>query len=224
VKSTLTLPKNIDSLLAEEIGLHLGDGSMNYYDGKGFYQLRGHITEDRPHYETRIKPLYKRLFGIDLSLREMPSTRVFGFQIWSTELVNYKSKVLGLPLGKKYDFAIPAVILENDELSKNFLRGYYDTDGCLYLENKRGKLYPRVEFSSISKTFSNQLADVLTRLGYRHYFYKLDRKSLGWEDIYRIIIRGEPMTEKWFNEIKPKNPKHLAKFELVKREIGPAEI
>jgi len=127
-------------------------------------------------------------------------------------------------LGKKYDFAIPAVILENDELSKNFLRGYYDTDGCLYLENKRGKLYPRVEFSSISKTFSNQLADVLTRLGYRHYFYKLDRKSLGWEDIYRIIIRGEPMTEKWFNEIKPKNPKHLAKFELVKREIGPAEI
>jgi len=224
MKNKIKLPTQMDSLLAEETGLHLGDGSMNYYGGRGFYQLRGHISDDRPHYEIRIKPLYKKLFNIDVSLRAMPSSGVYGFQIWSNDLVNYKSQVLNLPLGKKWDFTIPKEIFNDDKLSKNFLRGYYDTDGCLYLETKRGKLYPRVEFSSISETFTKQLTVILTRLGFKFYYYKLDRKNLGWEDIYRIIIRGKPMAWKWFTEINPKNPKHIKKFDLIKKESGPGEI
>ena len=212
VSAKIKMPETDDPLLAEEIGLHLGDGSMNYYKGKGFYQLRGHLTDDRPHYETRIKPLYKKLFDIDVSLREMPSSGVYGFQKWSTELVDYKSHVLGLPLGKKLDFRIPEFLLNQPDLSRSFLRGYFDTDGCLYIENKYGKPYPRVEFSSISETFTKQLSHIITRLGFRFYYYKLDRKQLGWQDIYRIIIRGKTMTNKWFVEIEPRNPKHVRKF------------
>ncbi|HDZ61079.1 MAG TPA: hypothetical protein ENH46_05215 [Candidatus Pacearchaeota archaeon] len=88
--------------LAEEVGWHIGDGSMNFYNNKGFYQLRGHIEEDKAHYLLRIKPLFERLYGIKINLREMPSTRVFGFQIWNDNLVKLK-KNLGLPLGKKFD-------------------------------------------------------------------------------------------------------------------------
>jgi len=216
MKQEIKLPSKLDSLLAEEIGLHLGDGSMNYYKGKGFYQLRGHLKDDKEHYERRIKPLYKKLFNIEVNLREMPSAGVYGFQIWSKELVDYKNKVLGLPLGKKLDFEIPKEIANDDELAKSFLRGYFDTDGCLYLENKYGRPYPRVEFSSISKTFTKQLESILLRLGFRFYYYKLDRSKSSWEDIYRIITRGKPMTKKWFSEIKPKNPKHIRKFKLVK--------
>ena len=36
--------------LAEEVGWHIGDGSMNFYKGKGLYQLRGHIEDDKEHY------------------------------------------------------------------------------------------------------------------------------------------------------------------------------
>ncbi len=100
-------------------------------------------------------------------------------------------------------------------------RGYFDTDGCLYLEDKRGKPYPRVELVSISSTFMQQVRSVLLQLGFRLCYYKLDRKSLGWQDSHRIIIRGYEMTSKWFNEIKPKNPKHLRKFEIIN---GPTEI
>jgi intein/homing endonuclease len=148
----------------------------------------------------------------------MPSSGVYGFQIWSTKLVEYKSQYLGLPLGKKIEFTIPEEIFQNDKLSRNFLRGYFDTDGCLYLEKKNEKLYPRVEVSTISKKFSKQLVEILSRLGFSFHYYKLNRKSLGWKDIYRIIIRGKPMTIKWFKEIKPKNPKHIKKFALLKKE------
>jgi len=56
---------------------------MNYYNNKGYqkgiYQLRGHFKDDKEHYIKRIKPIFKRLYDFDIRLRDMPSTRVFGF-------------------------------------------------------------------------------------------------------------------------------------------------
>jgi len=207
--------------LAEEIGLHLGDGSMNYYNNKGLYQLRGHLHDDKKHYNQRIKFLYKELFDLELSLREMPSCGVYGFQIWSNELVKFKES-LGLPKGKKIDFSIPESIINNLEFCKHFLRGFFDTDGCLYIENKNGKPYPRIEITSISINFSKQLKEILIKLGFKLSLYTEKRKKHGWKDLHRIIIRGNKMANKWFSEINPKNPKHIKKF--IKINGGPAEI
>ena len=134
------LPKLINSELAEETGWHIGDGSMNYYRNRGkirgIYQLRGHIEDDRLHYIRRIKPLFKSLYNLDISLRDMPSTRVFGFQIWNNELIDFKHK-LGLPLGKKFDVSIPYVFLEDTELISSVIRGIFDTDkGNLFRKEK----------------------------------------------------------------------------------------
>lgn len=93
----MKIPSKISTELAEEIGWHIGDGSMNFYKNRrklrGLYQLRGHIEDDKKHYEKRVKPLFEKLFEIKLKIREMPSTRVTGFQIWNNELINFKKKV-----------------------------------------------------------------------------------------------------------------------------------
>jgi len=214
----ISLPEKMTSDLAEEIGLHLGDGSMNYYNGKGLYQLRGHMEDDKSHYSSRIQPLYKKLFDIDVNLRDMPSTGVHGFQIWSNDLVNFKKNILGLPLGPKHDFLIPNIIIENDEFSKSFLRGYFDTDGCLYLENKRGKLYPRIEMVSISEKFIKQLENIILRLGFRVTYEKRDDLVRHKFAIHKLSIRGNEMTKKWFLEIKPNNSKHVNKFKKLNLE------
>ena len=213
----IKLPNQMSPLLAEEIGLHLGDGSMNYYKNKGLYQLRGHIIDDRDHYDLRIKTIYKELFDLTLNLREMSSCGVYGFQIWSNKLVDYKSKILNLPLGKKNDFLIPLQIVSNKELCKHFLRGYFDTDGCLYIENKKGKPYPRVEFATISPKFTKQLKEILVILEFRFSLYREKRKKYGWSDIYRFRINGHEQTKKWFFEIKPNNPKHIKKYSSITR-------
>lgn len=173
----IILPTSITSELAEETGWHIGDGSMNFYnrdgDGKmkGIYQLRGHINDDREHYVSRIKPIFKLIYGIDVSLREMPSTRVFGFQIWNNELVKFKQN-LGLPLGKKFDVIIPEIFLNNNELKTAVIRGIFDTDGCVYLEKKNKKLYPRIQIATISEKLAVQLLDIMNSLGLRTTLHK----------------------------------------------------
>ena len=47
----MQIPDDISLELAEEVGWHIGDGSMNFYKNrgkvKGLYQLRGHIEDDK---------------------------------------------------------------------------------------------------------------------------------------------------------------------------------
>ncbi|MFA5019988.1 MAG: LAGLIDADG family homing endonuclease [Candidatus Pacearchaeota archaeon] len=202
--------------LAEEAGWHIGDGSMNFYKNygklKGIYQLRGHIEDDKEHYLIRIKPFFKSLYGIDVSLREMPSTRVFGFQIWNNELVEFKKK-LGLSLGRKLNISIPAVFLKDDILVASVLRGIFDTDGGIYLENKNNKLYPRLEIRTISLKLANQLQYNFNNLGLRATMHsELFNKKVNRQKTYVISIRGEEMFHNFIKTIKPANPKHMSKY------------
>ena len=225
IKKCFKLPISMSENLAEEIGLHLGDGSMNYYSNKGFYQLRGHIKDDREHYSIRIKYLYKKLFNLDVNLRNMKTTGVIGFQIWNNSLVKFKHEILGLPLGKKLDFKIPNVIIGKN-LFYAFMRGIFDTDGCLYIENKRGKPYPRLEVKTISKSFSTNANKLLNQYKINSTYHEYKRKEKNWNNLYTISIRGFSSVRKWMNVIGSNNPKHLKKWNLVESSDinGPERI
>lgn len=212
----MQIPVDISLELAEEVGWHIGDGSMNFYKNrgktKGLYQLRGHIEDDKEHYEKRIKPLFEKLFGLKLNIRDMPSTRVVGFQIWNSDLVNYK-KGLGLPLGYKYELEIPKVFLSNPDLKKASIRGIFDTDGGIYLQRKNKKLYPRVYITTISFLLSEQLLKLFDEIGLRATRYsQLYNKKFKRKRSYIITIRGVEMFHKFVKEISPKNPKHIRKY------------
>lgn len=214
----MKLPFKISEELAEEIGWHIGDGSMNYYNNRGklrgFYQLRGHIEDDKKHYEKRIIPIFKKLFDIDINLREMPSTRVIGFQIWNNDLIKFKEK-LTLPLGKKYNIKIPKILLKNNKLKKAVLRGIFDTDGGIYLEKKNNKLYPRIYIATISLELSQQLLDLFKEFNIRPTRYsQLYNKNFNRQRSYIITIRGEKMFHKFIKEINPQNPKHQRKYQI----------
>ena len=51
----IIIPEKITEDLAEESGLHIGDGSMGLYNNgnylMGVYSLRWHIKDDREHYD-----------------------------------------------------------------------------------------------------------------------------------------------------------------------------
>ena len=216
----ISIPTSINEELAEETGWHIGDGSMNIYNNKGYqkgiYQLRGHIEDDKEHYIKRIKPIFKLLYGVDISLRDMPSTRVFGFQIWSNKLMEFK-KGLGLPLGKKLDIEIPQTFLDNNQLKAAVIRGIFDTDGCVYLQPKYGKLYPRLEIATISQKLGEQMKVILEDLGFRVTLYPYMLRE--WRKIYKINIRGIKMFHKFMEIIKPANQKHINKYLFLKESF-----
>ena len=211
-------------LLAEETGMHIGDGSMNFYANngrnRGLFQLRGHISDDKEYYEDHIKTLYKELYGISVSIRRMPSTGVLGFQLWSDELVDFKGK-LGLPLGKKGDIKIPEIFFTKKDTKTAIIRGIFDTDGCVYLERKRGKIYPRVEIRTISTPLAEQLMKIMTGLNIRATRYKTIRKNKNWRDVWCINVRGFTEVREFFTKVKPKNPKHLNKFSKLVSSYPP---
>lgn len=215
--SSLTLPQKVTIDLAEETGLHIGDGSMNFYKNncclRGLYSLRGHLIDDREHYDRFIKSLYISLYDLKLNLREMPMTGVYGFQKWSNDLVNFKHKFLGLPLGKKINIKIPKCLLKDINLSRSVVRGIFDTDGMVYLQPKYGRLYPRIEISTISKYLGIQLNQIINKLGIRATVYVVKKRYDGWLEQYKLSVRGVEMLDKWFRIISPHNPKHWRKYQ-----------
>jgi intein/homing endonuclease len=149
----------------------------------------------------------------------MPSTRVFGFQIWSDDLVKFKQK-LGLPLGKKLDISIPVVFLDDRETKISVLRGIFDTDGSINLENKNNKLYPRIYITTICPTLANQLIDLFNKEGLRATKYSSNYKgNFNRQTSYRVIIRGDEMFHRFIGVIKPANPKHNAKYFLYRKSF-----
>jgi len=216
----IVLPEKSSEELAEETGLHIGDGTMNFYKNqnkiKGSYALRGHILDDKEHYNKIIKQLYFKLYNLKVSLRDMPKDGVYGFQKWSNSLVNFKHNILGLTLGKKIDIKIPEIFIEKEEFISSTIRGIFDTDGTIYLEPKYGKFYPRIEIATISENLGYQLNNLIRKIGLRSTIYLELVKNPGWNDKYHINVRGEEMLNKWMQIINPHNPKHIKKFEFCK--------
>ncbi|MCD4666315.1 hypothetical protein K8R47_00715 [archaeon] len=223
LKKEIILPTKLTPELAEETGLHIGDGSMNFYSNKnyygGLYSLRGHIHDDVRHYDSRIKYLYQKLYNLKLNLRKNKCTGVYGFQEWSDCIVNFKSLILGLPLGKKSNVKIPYSLFNKREYIISVIRGIFDTDGCVYLEPRNKKLYPRIQIGTISFILSEQLKENISKLGFRVTKVVQKRKYENWNTLYVLYIRGDKMFKKWFKLIKPKNQKYQDKYDKYIKQL-----
>ncbi len=223
----MKFPTEITEELAEETGWHIGDGSMNYYNNggkmKGFYSLRGHIIDDKSHYVVRIKPIFKALYDLDIAIHDMPITSVFGFQTWNNDLVEFK-KSLGLPLGPKINITIPDNFLKSDKLKAAVIRGIFDTDGCVYLEHRKNKLYPSLQFSTTSGPLAKQVHEIYLALGLRATLHSYTHKDHPkWSVINQVWIRGDEMFHKFMQIINPQNPKHIAKYEFYIKDKSARE-
>lgn len=207
----------INKELAEETGIHVGDGSMNIYNAGAYYTVACHHEDDKEYMLKVVLPLIKKVYNKTPKPREW-SKGTYGFRICSKELVKFKNEILGLPLGKKTNISIPKPIKENEDLMKSFLKGLFDTDGSLTLWRTNNKLYPRIYFSNVSKKLVEQVKEFLTKQGFKATYWQTKYKQKNWNDSHRISINGEKMLVKWLREIGFNNQKHLRK--LNKLEIN----
>ncbi len=201
--------------LAEETGIHVGDGSMNVYKrNMHYYTVACHKIDDREYMEEFILPLIKKLYGKTPKPRFW-SQGTYGFRICSKDIIKFKNEVLGLPLGKKIGVCIPNQILKEEKLVKSFLRGFVDTDGCItcFMANKK-TVYPRIQMSNISIKLMNQIYLCLKKMGFRVSKWKIIYRE-EWNDAVIISINGYEMVRKWKKEIGFSNPKHLKKLEKI---------
>lgn len=193
------LPKSIpkismDKKLSEIIGILNGDGHLS----KVNYEVCvvGDLKEK--NYFTYMKKLFEDKLGILFTLREEKA--YYKLRCYCKELSEFLSRTYKLPKGNKLGkLKIPKAIKQNGTLLKSYIRGLYDTDGSFYIRRKKD---PVVQITSADNSFLKEVRNALVILGFT--------VSKGDQ---RVFIYDKKDVEKFFEEIKPANNKHLKKYQ-----------
>jgi archaeal flagellar protein FlaI len=211
----------LNANLAEETGIHIGDGSMNIYKWrKHLYTVACHKIDDREYIDNYVLPLIKNIYNKTPKPRPW-SQGTYGFRICSIDIIKFKNKFLGLPLGKKKDIRIPEKIKNNKKLMKYLIRGLFDTDGSVTIWRRKNGLYPRIYFSNISEILVSEVRNYLLELGFKVTYWKTIPKQKNWNTAHKISINGYNMLYKWMKEIGFSNPKNIRKAKnlCLKKQI-----
>ncbi len=200
----IKFPRKLTPALAEEIGMQFGDGflSAKRYD----YRLKGNPKDEKEYYKNYIKPLFKKLYNLDLNLKE--SYKSFGFELYSQALWEFKTKVIGIKPGRKEKISIPSTLKVNDEkILCSFIRGLFDTDGSLCFKTKYGyeSYYPEIGISLISKHLIKEVGEILKMLGFNPGIYFNNKYG-------RISIYGINALKKYENLIGWSSQKNLKRL------------
>jgi intein/homing endonuclease len=221
----------LNNQLAEICGIHSGDGYLRGEGKRWELDISGNV-EEKNYYDYNVKLLFESFFKIKINCRIFNSRNTYGFVIRDREIIKFVHN-LGFPYGNKSTTVkVPNFILNsnNKEIIKSFIRGLFDTDGCIsfrkrtqgkYSEFKRvHHYYPVIKFSSVSKQLIQNLTILLQKLEYdkiKFYIYKPKKKTENLR--YIIVLYGDDKSNKFLKEIKPKNPVKLSRF-LLWKKIG----
>ncbi len=207
--------KKINPKISELIGMHVGDGTL-YKTNRGLvWELRGNLNE-KDYYENNVATLLNSVFKIEFmpKFRSGGKNGCIGIQTSKKEVTSFFVDCNFKPGRKTYSVRIPKYIMgSNDMVKLAFIRGYFDTDGCLRFDKNKGRLnkYPKIEFESASKQLIVDLSKMLDNLGFKYYVWR-DRNA------YKLCIAGKKMLEKWIKKVKPGNSKHLNKYRLFLKQ------
>ncbi len=229
----LRLPIRPSSKLAYLCGIFTGDGSIFQRPDKKDYLLKcvGNPKDEQELYHQVIGPFFEEVFGFLPNIRLHDSGTTFGFGVLSKGLFTFLTEKVGLVNGKKDGMlGIPAVFRQDKQLIVPFLRGLFDTDGCMCFKKRYRKYpyYPVISLSSSSEKLIKEVAGVLKDFGFRIveiYNYKVPDKRAknGFTIINRIEMNGFENLRLWLSVIGFASPKHLNKIKMNYKEKNSGE-
>lgn len=220
-KQELILPTEFNEDLAEETGIHIGDGSMNMYTSKGRnhygYVHSAHVKDDS-EYSIYVKTLLKKLYNLLPYEKIQRNCRML---IYTSKDLIYFKHTIGLPLGKKESIKIPLWVIQNENFKKKCVRGIVDTDGCIrFRKPYLGTInnYPEIKVTNKSKELILQLKDIFIEFGLKPYIHKEEKViQSGTSIIYNIHLNGRKNITQYIEIFGFSNPKHLNKYLFWKK-------
>ncbi len=189
--------------LAEFLGIMFGDGHLSNYQTS----ITTSCYTDKEHAQYT-KKLIKELFNIESSLKVRKEEGAINVVASSRNLVKFLSNK-GMPIGNKIgnNLRAPEWIKKSNLYRKAFIRGLFDTDGCVYLDTHRikNKIYKHLGLT-ITSYADNLILDIIDFL-----------KSFGFTPTNRktqksVFLRRQKEIAKYFKEIKTSNPKHYNRY------------
>lgn len=197
--------------LAEIMGIILGDGGL-YAIGKNKYCTTVVFNKLERLYANYVKTLFeKHFYPYKFYLFEAPHTFMLNNQ--SVYIGKYLIES-GMILGDKVrsQVTIPEWIF-NKKLLKYFIRGMFDTDGCIY---RKYEDYAQIGFKLGSKPLIFSLRKALTELELNPTEIKWHFHSKGGAGInWQFYLSRQSEVKRFFEEIKPMNKKHIDRYDRI---------
>jgi len=218
----------LNDWIAEESGIHLGDGEMGIYPNNAglSYQFgyTGDLYEDSQYLEEHVIPLVYRAF------RKMPSSierciedHYMRLRYYSKDIVLFKRVFLDLSIGRKVDIAIPRQIVEDKGFLRLCVRGLFDTDGSIYFEKDSHGLYsiPVISISNTSYGLLKQVSDAAWKFGLSQVRVRATHPGRGRfkrrKTLYDIHYKGLRNFHSWMRVFGMRNHAKLSKIEMYIR-------
>lgn len=223
------MPHVLDKILAEDIGIQIGDGSLPVYiDKRGVRHYiigcYGNIKEDREYLTNFVAPLKKKLFNIDLKVKNHPTAGTCYIKFESKVIFNFYKDIIGLQTGRKNNISIPKIILKSPlEIKLACIRGIADTDFSLVFKKDFRRIHrdPYIQLGCASKNLILQISKILREVKIISTLI-LDSKEhirgLTKEYIRHYLqIHGKKNLERWMKLIGFHNPVQMTKYLIWKR-------
>ncbi len=215
-------------IISELCGAIIGDGWIQ--SNERCFFLAGDPTEDRDYYDSHIPEIFRKVL-ITVTPKEFPYWSVYGISIYKKDIIQ-KLLSWNIPKGKKVDTArIPNWIKKSeDKVKKAFLRGFFDADGSIFCQkdytkyakefNSKHHVKARLRITSISSNLVDEMKGMCEEVGFKVIRRTIKRGRISernCKDIHIIEINHLESIRKWFEELKPSNPKHTTKYRIWKK-------
>lgn len=202
--------------VAELLGLHTGDGTLYKSGNTLVWELRGGLDE-QDYYDGHLQRLILRVFKIKIKpkFRSGGKNGCYGFQTSNKNVSKLFLHYGFIPGNKCKNVSIPiAVMNANKKIKFAYLRGVFDTDGCLRFDrinNREVNDYPKIELHTASSALHYDLRRLLFDLDFRFYSWK--------SPYFALCMAGIDNLERFMKFVSPQNPKFWNKYILWK-EFG----
>jgi len=203
----IKLPKEMSVELAELIGIHFGDGSMSQTHNNK-YRLTYTCNSLEKQYAKHIANLFKQLFDVSIKIKENKKKNCVDMYFYSKTLCAFFNTRLGIPYSPKTDLRIPEIVLSNNNYLAAFIRGLFDTDGCITIQKSGKYSYYLLKISTKHKTLADDISKALNILEIPAFIStKSHKTSVGFD----VTVRNKNVT-KFFKIVGSNNHKKRKKW------------
>jgi len=212
------IPRKMDEWLAREIAVHTGDMYLHidYDRWHYYYEVYGHITEETMYLLGCVIPLEIIVYGLKPSSFNKPhKDQTLVATYYSKPVALFKSRVIGLPVGKKRHVVPPLIVRRNRNLMCNYVCEICSTDGLIGFYNANREYdphkYPRIQIRMTLKEIIETLAEFVTQeLGIdARTYYNIKRKNGSIQ--HMLTINGKDKFEVWRKTVGISNPSKISK-------------
>ncbi len=200
--------------MAELLGIMCGDGCLSGSNSQVKYYVycSGNSLKDNDYMKRHVPHLFYQVFGKFIKAHERKDENTI-FIKFSDKKLFKKLQKLEIPVGNKYSLLkIPDFVLKSKRRQLAFIRGLFDTDGCVILSRQHRKqpYYPRIEIKSKSCSFLNSVLLLLKNHGLAG---SISRNAAN----YRLEVAGFKNLTLWRSAIGSSNKRNLTQLYIASK-------